>query len=343
MSRSPLITRSTCPTAALLALAAWLGGCAGADLPVEAPTLVDLEEPLALRLEPDDEAARTSLPVGGFTGLEVRDPARALDAGAFGTSEGLPVERVIQNSPAQAAGVRVGDLLLAVGRGADERPLEWASEWREVELGAAPGTRLQLLLDRAGRDLELEIEVQARLACGPRAEIQRYRETDRVGLVLRSATEVEARAAGLGPGAGAVVVGLSAGSPWRAGAEGVLFGDLIAAVEGHPVAHVQVVLDEIRGADEGGKLDLDVWRPGRSEGPGRSLELRLPVSQREQETHKVSVPLLFSYTKQSDASKTSVLLGLLRLRRTRAAWDVRLLWLISFGGGDADRLEEVRE
>ena len=55
------------------------------------------------------------------------------------------------------------------------------------------------------------------------------------------------------------------------------------------------------------------------------------------------VPLLLRYEKHSDSSSTSVLLGLFRHRRTRAAWDVRLLWLISFGGGDADRLQEVRE
>ena len=38
---------------------------------------------------------------------------------------------------------------------------------------------------------------------------------------------------------------------------------------------------------------------------------------------------------------TSMLLGLFRWEKTPAAWRVRLLWLIRFSGGDADRLESV--
>ena len=76
---------------------------------------------------------------------------------------------------------------------------------------------------------------------------------------------------------------------------------------------------------------------------GSVLRLRLSVSERARETRSIRVPLLFSYDKQTDSSKTSILLGLFRFRKTRAAWDVRLLWLVSFGGGDADRLEEVKK
>jgi hypothetical protein len=50
---------------------------------------------------------------------------------------------------------------------------------------------------------------------------------------------------------------------------------------------------------------------------------------------------LFSFERARGESTTSVLLGLVRVRKTKVAWDVRLLWLIHFGGGDADRLEEV--
>ena len=34
--------------------------------------------------------------------------------------------------------------------------------------------------------------------------------------------------------------------------------------------------------------------------------------------------------------------GWVRVRHTAAAWDWRLLWFISFGGGDADKLEKVQ-
>lgn len=321
---------------ALLAPLAWgAAGCASSALPTEAPPLAGLEEPFALRLEPDDEAGRRELAAGGFTGVILDEAPQALDEGLGAAPAGLPVVGVVANSPAQAAGLLPGDLLVAVGE--DERPLEWTSEWREVELAAEPGTRLHVIADRAGREYAADIEVEARLAPAPRAAAQRYRETDRVGVVVRTATEVEARAAGLAPGAGAVVVGLSADSPWRAGAGGVVFGDLIVAVDGRPVAHPQVLLDALRGAADHARLRLDVRRDDRR------LQLTLPLSRRAQELRQVGVPLLFSYAERPDSSRTSVLLGLFRLRRTRVAWDVRLFWLLSFGGGDADRLEEVRE
>ena len=55
----------------------------------------------------------------------------------------------------------------------------------------------------------------ARVAPAERDEGARFREEERVGFIVRSATEVEARSAGLAPGAGVVLVGLAAGSPWR--------------------------------------------------------------------------------------------------------------------------------
>ena len=48
-----------------------------------------------------------------------------------------------------------------------------------------------------------------------------------------------------------------------------------------------------------------------------------------------------SYESDRGTSETSVLLGMFNYKSTEAAWRFRLLWLFSFGGGDADRLIEV--
>jgi C-terminal processing protease CtpA/Prc len=171
------------------------------------------------------------------------------------------------------------------------------------------------------------------VAPGAREDAPRVREEQRVGVVLRGATEVEARAAGLAPGAGAVVVGLSLDSPWRAG--GLVFGDLITRVDGEALAHPEALVDRVRMADEDARLALDVRR-GELE-----FAVSLALSRRARETTHVHVPLILRYEREREASTTSVLLGLVRVRRTRAAWDARLLWLFSFGRGDADRLVEV--
>jgi C-terminal processing protease CtpA/Prc len=314
----------------------WLGGCAlfgSGELPRQAPALAGMEEPFDLRAEPDDEPARAELPPGAFSGVYVVDARASLDA-LLDAPEGVRVERVVENSPGDAAGLEEGDLLLSARTGVGPpSSLHWPSEWRALELELAPGSELELVYDRAGSEQRTRLVLVPRVHPAERTSAIRLREDLRVGVVLRSPTEVEARAAGLAPGAGALVVGLSADSPWRAA--GVRFEDLILAVDGLPVAHPQVVLDRVRSAESDARLRLAIARGAER------LELEVLVSRRESETSHVLIPILFSYERVRGASETSILLGLIRFRSTAAAWDGRLLWLISFGGGDADKLEKV--
>jgi C-terminal processing protease CtpA/Prc len=323
--------------ALLLAAACALGGCKsfGGKLPDERPRLADMEEPLELQPEPDDEAARQALPAGGFTGIYVADAPRTLES-LGGNGEGLRVLRVVENSPGAAAGVAEDDLLLEV-RVPDGRdvPLLWASEWRQVELDAEPGTPLEVTLDRGGMEERVTVEVVARVAPPQRRKVERFREDARVGVVLRRATEVEAREAGLGPGGGAVVVGLSRASPWRSA--GLVFGDVLVRVDGEEVAHPQVVLDAIRDADADDELHLEFLRDGGE------WEADVQVTRRAQELTRFRIPLLFSYESRRGETDTWMLLGLLRHETTEVAWKWRLLWFITFTGGESDELVEVDE
>lgn len=320
--------------------AAWFLVCAGLlagcsigkrPLPVESPPLHDLEEPLDRREEPADEDARRALAPGSFTGLVVAPASDSLDALAE-DGAGLVVRAVVENSPADVAGVEVDDLLVEVradGRASSPR---WPSEWRELELATPPGGRIEVVLDRAGVERTAAIATVARVRPAAREPAERFREEDRVGVVLRTATEVEARAAGIGPGGGAVVVGLSRASPWRAA--GLRFGDLVSRVDGAEVAHPQVVLDAIRKAPEDGELALSVLRGGTN------LDVTARVSARASEIRSIDVPLLYSYSLDRGRSETSILLGLYLHESTPAAWRTRILWFLEFSGGDADRLEE---
>jgi membrane-associated protease RseP (regulator of RpoE activity) len=241
---------------------------------------------------------------------------------------------VIENSPGDVAGVEEDDLLLDVSvDGAAPRPLRWTSEWRQVELAAPAGARLAVRLDRAGVVRTASVIAVPRVRPTDRGAVQRVREEKRVGVVVRTATEVEARAADLGPGGGAVVVGLSAGSPWRDA--GLRFGDLIAKIDGHDVATPHDVVDAIQAAGKHASLESEVLRDGVR------TTFALPVARRDQELRKVSIPLVYSYERDRGATDVSFLLGAVKHRTTSAAWEWRILWLISFSGGDADRLEEI--
>jgi len=316
---------------ASLAVLLLLGGCKvilAPDLPDESPPLAGMEEPLALFTEPDDEAGRRALDAGSFTGVQVAVARKSLED----EGTGLLVRQVVENSPADIAGIAVDDVLLfAVGSKGEETELSWPSGWRKIEVETKPGSELTVIYDRAGVEREARIVTIPRVRPPGRKETARYREESRVGVVLRTATEVEARAAGLGPGAGAVIVGLSIESPFRRA--GLRFGDLIVAVEGAEVSHPQVVLNAIRDGDE--EITVRRRRDDSEE------DIACPLSRRKRTLTEIYIPFLFEYESDRGMRELSLLFGLIRQRSTPAAWELRLLWLIRFRGGDADRLKEV--
>jgi C-terminal processing protease CtpA/Prc len=323
----------------LIAIAAGtlLSACAlfSSSLPKEPSALASMEEPTALLSEPEDELQRAALDPGSFTGIEVADARASLDA-LLEAPDGLAVARVVENSPAEAAGIMAGDLLYSVRvlPDGEARSLAWTSEWREVELNTPPGSQIEVSLDRAGAIKTARIDLVVRVRAAERRAVVRLREEQRAGVVVRAPTEVEARSAGLAPGAGALLVGLSADSPWRQA--GLRFEDLIVAVDGERISAPDVLIERIRTAPAGAHLELDLLRGGES------LRVSVALSKRAQDISNISIPLLFSYEYSRHESETSVLLGLFNLRRTPVAWSVRLLWIFSFSGGDADRLEEVK-
>ena len=322
-------------TSCFLVLWSLAGGCGllGGPLPEEPPALADLEQPLDLAREPDDETARLRLPAGSFTGVVVAD-ARASLEDLSDAPPGLLVRSVVENSPADAAEIFEGDLLLRASReGAPALNLRWQSEWRQLELEAAPGKPISIDLERAGITKTVVLVPTPRVRPGPRASSERLSETTRIGVVLRTATQVEASAAGLPPGGGAVVVGLARESPWRRA--GLHFGDLLITVAGRQVAHPQVVLDAIRAADDASSLALALRRDGAL------LTISAPVSRRNSAVREIAIPLLFHYEHRPERTETSLLLGLFGHASTKAAWEVRLLWILRFGGGDTERLHEI--
>jgi len=83
------------------------------------------------------EEERRALPSGGFTGVFVTDARQSLeDLGE--APEGVLVDRIVENSPGDFAGLQKGDLIVE----ADGKPVQYASAWRALELAAQPGSRI---------------------------------------------------------------------------------------------------------------------------------------------------------------------------------------------------------
>lgn len=318
-----------------------LGACSLNPLPETSPPLRSMEEPLDLKTEPDDEPARRTLASGCFSGLYLRsawfeDP---LEPGQ--TPDALEITRLVENSPAEAAGLQVGDLLLSAtvlseaGAAATSQTLNWPGTWRKLEIEATPGTRVALRYDRAGTGFDTRLTLVARIATAPRTDSERFREEQRTGIVVRTATEVEARAVGLGAGGGAVLVGMSANSPFRN--SGLQFRDLIASVDGHPLDHPQMLLSAIRNGEQNGSLELGYHRAGSK----TMTTIQVLLSHRDRDLTEFSIPLLFGYSSSRDRTEMSLLYGLIGYQSTPAAAEYTFLWLLYWRTGDRDRLVEV--
>ncbi len=304
------------------------------SLPTQATALDDMEVSRARFDMPQDEEQREQLPLGVFTGVHVGDSRQTLEA-RLQAPEGVLVTAVVENSPAVAAGLQAGDILLDATLD-QQTPvaLSWPSDWYALEQKATPQSTIALRYDRAGRDRQTTLHPVPRIKPPERLPGQRYREEAKVGVIVRNASEVEAHQAGLTRGEGCVVVGLARTSPWRRA--GLLFGDLIVSLNGNLIKNPQALLAAINNLKRGDDVTLVVFRGGQH------VTLKTTVSRKERQTTGINLPFLFYYENRRGIEKTSLLLGLLQVRKTAVASQVTLLWLIHYTAGDANRLEEIK-
>jgi serine protease DegS len=110
--------------------------------------------PVNLAREILDELVQQGRVVRGWLGLEVQEITSGL-AASFGlnAAQGVIVSSVVQNGPAQQAGLRPGDVLLAIDGKPILDPRVAMADIADIE----PGTRLPLKVVRNGETLEIEI------------------------------------------------------------------------------------------------------------------------------------------------------------------------------------------
>lgn len=311
----------------------FLFGCTS-SLPTQSDPLIDMEVSRAIFEMPQDEGLRKELPLGVFTGVEAGDSRLTLEE-QLKAPEGLLVTKIVENSPAVAAGIQTGDIILEAAIDENEPILlQWPSDWFKLEQMAKVDSDIHVLYDRAGRDFRATIKPEKRINPPNRLIGDTFREESRVGIIVRNASEVEAEKAGLIRGEGCVVIGLARTSPWRKA--GMLFGDVILKINDKAIKNPQELLMTINALKKNDDVKMIVFRDGKK------VELNTTVSRRQKEVKKIDIPLLFSYNKKRGIEETSMLLGLFNIRKTKVASELKLFWFINFTIGDSSRLEEVK-
>jgi len=190
--------------------------------------------PIDVALKIKDQIVATGRANHGRLGVAAQDMNQAL-AESFGlkSASGALVSSVVPGSAAAAAGLKAGDVILAVG----DRPIERAGSLSSAIGLSTPGETVKLKVWRDGGEKMIEAKLGGAQSTEQMAANDDATEPQgaRLGLSLRPLSPQEKRGAGVEQG----MVVEQAGGP--AALAGIEVGDVLVAINGKPVQSVEQI------------------------------------------------------------------------------------------------------
>ena len=189
----------------------------------------------------------------GWLGVYIQDINENLKK-AFGldTDKGVLVSSVVEDSPAEKAGIESGDVILKI----DGKEIENTLDLRTKIASSSPGTRVTITLLRNGKEKNIDV-ILGEMEHEQVAENAASRE--KLGLVVKNITPETARSFDIPQGTeGVVITDVEPGS--RADEAGLKKGDIIKEVNRHPVTNVKQFAERIKEADKGRVILLLIER-----------------------------------------------------------------------------------
>ncbi|MDE2743748.1 MAG: Do family serine endopeptidase [Gemmatimonadota bacterium] len=208
----------------------------------------------------------------GLLGVKIAnlDPLVAETMG-LDRNHGVVIDEVTSEGAADKAGVKVGDVVLAI----DGQPMRNSTELRDRIGRTAPGTEVELLVLRDGKEkrikVELELRTEEALASG-RSHDNAEAEQEVLGLKVRELTDELARRLRYEDEDGVVVARVERGS--EASRRGLRRGMLIQEVNRKQVETVEDLEDALAEIEPG---DAFMMRVLGQRGT-RLIGMRMPVN-----------------------------------------------------------------
>jgi serine protease Do len=167
----------------------------------------------------------------GYLGIAPSNITKDLkDAFDLPSTEGLLVQQVQPNTPAEKAGMKTGDVILTL----DGKKVTDADQFRLQVAQIEPGKIIDLGILRNGGKMDLKVKLGERskfLAATPaeKPQPQENQEKDWLGIQVETATEDLASQFGVTFARGVIVIGVDQGS--IADDSGIQLGDIISEID----------------------------------------------------------------------------------------------------------------
>ena len=203
--------------------------------------------------------------LGIYMGEIDSDLSASLD---LDSRKGVLVTEVKEDTPAEEAGLKAYDVIVAV----DDVPTDGPAALKSYIAHQPPGTEVHLTVLRDGRQRTVTAELAPLLDeefAGPAPE---PREQEKLGLAVRELTQEIADRLGFAEEEGVVISRVQRGSP--AARAGLRRGDLIMEIDREPVASVREYRKAIEAAD--GRALLLIRRKVRGGTLTDIVSLRIP-------------------------------------------------------------------
>ncbi len=201
--------------------------------------------PIDLARNIADQLMDTGAVTRGFLGVVIQpltaDLAESFD---LDRNQGIVVAQVSPDSPAAAAGLQVGDVIV----GYEGEPVADVGDFRNRVALTRPGDEAEITVLRDGRERDIEVAIGSLDDADGVAAADPAQSSRDIGLAVQTPTEELAGRLGIEPGDGVVVTQVARGS--AAARAGITPGTLILQVDRQPVASAAEFYAAIESAED---------------------------------------------------------------------------------------------
>jgi serine protease Do len=211
--------------------------------------------PINMAKEVMQQLMETGRVVRGYLGVVIQTMSAEL-ASKFevGENGGVLIGDILRGSPAESAGLKRGDVILAFAG----RPVHKMQELQRLVASTRPGTPVQLNIRRDRQEQQVALEIGELRDLEPKAEAA----GSRYGLTLDAVTRELVKQFNLKTDEGVVITNVETGSPGAR--DGLRKGDVILEIERTPVTTMDSFKNAVGKLDPNDNILLLILREERS-------------------------------------------------------------------------------